>query len=264
MKFRPLSESERACWRDHGYVLIRGALSPSEHAALTCWTQTLEAWPEQPGAWMKYFEPRAAGAERRLCRVENFFPYHDELRALFCAGALETWLRELMGEAPRVFKEKINFKLPGGQGFTAHQDAPAFAQFDQRYHVTAMLGVDATTVDNGCLELVHGRAPDQLLEQAPDGTLAPAVIDALDWQPLETSAGDLVMFDSYLPHRSGPNRSSGPRRAYYVTYNRASDGDVREAYFARKRQAFPPECERDPDAPPSPEAAQFNLGNPII
>ena len=34
-------------------------------------------------------------------------------------------------------------------------------------------------------------------------------------------------------------------------------------YYAAKRDAFPPECERDPDAPLTPDAARFNLGNPI-
>ena len=257
---KPLDAQTLATWREHGVVVLRDAVSAERQAELRAWAEELEAWPETPGAWMKYFEP---GADRRLCRVENFLPHHAGLRALFGSDALEAWLRELIGDAPRVFKDKINFKLPGGDGFTAHQDAPAFAQFGQRYHVTVMLGVDATTVANGCLELVYGRAPERLLDQAPDGTLAPGVVAELDWRPLETAPSDVVIFDSYLPHRSGPNRSAGARRAFYVTYNRARDGDVREAYFARKRRAFPPECERDPDAPADPDAALFNLGNPI-
>ena len=85
----------------------------------------------------------------------------------------------------------------------------------------------------------------------------------LDWQPLSAEPGDLVIFDSYVPHRSGPNFSDRSRRALYLTYNPASQGDRRADYFARKRRVFPPECERDPAAPPSEEASVFNLGNPI-
>ena len=72
-----------------------------------------------------------------------------------------------------------------------------------------------------------------------------------------------MAFDSYVPHRSGPNRSAALRRLLYVTYNPASQGDRRAEYFARKRRAFPPECERTPSAAPDPESAIFNLGNPI-
>ena len=66
-----------------------------------------------------------------------------------------------------------------------------------------------------------------------------------------------------MPHRSGDNRSDGPRRALYITWNRASEGDRRADYYTRKRAAFPPECERDPNVPLSADAATFNLGNPI-
>jgi len=48
-----------------------------------------------------------------------------------------------------------------------------------------------------------------------------------------------------------------------VTYNGVSQGERRADYFARKRRAFPPECERDPDAPLPAESGVFNLGNPI-
>ena len=37
-----------------------------------------------------------------------------------------------------------------------------------------------------------------------------------------------------------------PRRVLYVTYNRASEGDHRAAYFADKRKSYPPDIEREP------------------
>jgi len=36
-----------------------------------------------------------------------------------------------------------------------------------------------------------------------------------------------------------------PRRVLYITYNRASEGDWREQYYADKRKSFPPDCERE-------------------
>ena len=60
-----------------------------------------------------------------------------------------------------------------------------------------------------------------------------------------TKPGDLVFFDSYTPHASGPNLSGRPRRIYYVTYNRASEGDHLERYYADKRKSYPPDIERE-------------------
>ena len=48
----------------------------------------------------------------------------------------------------------------------------------------------------------------------------PEVEATLPWRPLEAKAGDIVFFDSYIPHRSHPNTSDRSRRAMYITYNR--------------------------------------------
>ena len=255
-----LDAAGRACGKAHRWVGLRGALEARETAALRSWTEDLEQRPETPGRWMKYFEP---GDARLLCRVENFLPYHAELRSLLSRRDLFACLAELLGEPPVLFKEKLNFKLPGGAGFAPHQDAPAFTSFSQTYHITLMLGADATTPENGCLELVDGFDRPETLPQADDGTLREDVVARLAWHPLPTEPGDVVLFDSYVPHRSGPNRTAAPRRALYVTYNRASEGDRRDEYFALKRRAFPPECERVPGAPIDPTSRVFNLGNPI-
>ena len=58
--------------------------------------------------------------------------------------------------------------------------------------------------------------------------------------------GDVLLFDSYVPHASKPNFTDAARRILYLTYNRASDGDYRAQYYADKRASFPPEIEREP------------------
>lgn len=258
-----LDAAGRACWEAHGYLLLEGALTPEEVRQVVVWTQALEEWPETPGRWMKYFETAADG-ERLLCRVENFIPYHPELAAFLKRDDIFELLEALMGEPARLFKEKVNYKLPGGSGFAPHQDAPAFTTFDQHYHVTMMVPVDPSTPENGCLEVVHDlHAEGEVLPQAHDGTIRRDVAEALEWRPLPARPGDLLFFDSYVPHRSGPNRSAAPRRAWYITYNRASEGDRRADYYAHKRRSFPPECERDGWTPDPTAMRLYNLGNPI-
>jgi len=256
-----LDEHDRVQWQGQGYVLLKQQLSATQRIDLPGWVDELAAWPEAPGRWMKWYE--SVGASRQLCRVEDFVDHHGGLAAFLEHSQLSGVLERLCGEPTVLFKEKINFKLPGGSGFEPHQDAPAFTTFGQRYHVTVMIAVDPATEENGCLEVVDGFHGAGLLPQAPDGTLDRAWADAQVWKPIEMDPGDVLIFDSYVPHRSGPNRSRSPRRALYVTYNRASDGDFRRAYFARKRAAFPPECERSPGHDYTAAASVYNLGNPI-
>jgi hypothetical protein len=258
----PLTAIQQAFWKANGFIHLEGHLAPEVTDALRRWVAELEAWPETPGKWMKWFEDTAAHT-RQLCRIEDFLPYHAGLSEFLQTGLIADVLEHLLGEPAALFKEKINYKLPGGSGFAAHQDAPAFASFGQHYHITMLVSVDASTVDNGCLEMVHGHHDRTLLPQNATSEIDPDVAARLSWTPLPTRPGDLVFFDSYVPHRSQPNRSTSPRRALYVTYNPRSGGSFRDAYFERKRAAFPPECERRPGVDYSGAAAVYNVGNPI-
>lgn len=254
--------AETKTWQQDGFVLIRNHYRDQARELMRAHVEELQAWPESAGKWMKYFERHASG-ERLLCRVENFLPYHPGLRQQLEGDELLGMVGELMGEPALLFKEKINYKLPGGNGFAAHQDAPAFVTFGQKYHITLMISVDATTVQNGCLEIVRGRHVEELLPQAADGSLDVKFCETLAWEPLTTEPGDIVLFDSYIPHRSAPNRTDKPRRAFYITYNRASEGNFRDRYYQDKREKFPPEIERVPGRDYSQGAGIYNVGNPI-
>ena len=263
MLTRSLTNRERKSWERERCLRLPCPFESSQLQRLLAWTEEVEAWPEAPGQWMKYFEKGAGDDGRQLCRVENFLSFHDGLRSLILGDGVLSILGELMGEPACLFKEKINFKLPGGGGFEAHQDAPAFGGFGQRFHVTFLVAIDPQTRENGCLEFSDPVAMDQVLEQGGGGSIEPSLEGQLAWRPLELAAGDVVFFDSYIPHRSGTNPSAQPRRALYVTYNRRSEGDRRADYYRDKREKFPPECEREPGVDYSESEALYNLGNPI-
>jgi 2-aminoethylphosphonate dioxygenase len=259
-----LDHEQLTLWEENGYILLPGSLSAAEAQQLERWTSALSDLPETPGKWMKYFERSLVDRTRMLlCRIENFVPYHEEFSRFLRNEAKIAILSQLMGERAVLFKEKVNFKLPGGNGFKPHQDAPAYTTFEQTYHVTMMISIDPSTRENGCLEVVKGHHKHGILAQEPDGTLRRDVVDSLLWEPILMSPGDVLFFDSYLPHGSGSNKSDAPRRALYVTYNRISEGDRRDDYFAHKRLIFPPECERIPGVDYSKSAGVYNLGNPI-
>ena len=213
--------------------------------------------------WMKYFEQATDNSNQRmLCRIENFLEYHDGWQSVILSERLFAILEQLFGEPGVLFKEKINLKLPKGNGFKAHQDAPAFAAFEQKYHITAMISIDESTLENGCLEMAYGQHLHGLLKMSTDMTLDSEVIEHLSWEHLTTQAGDLVLFDSYIPHRSGVNNSQNARRAAYVTYNPLRGGDKRDEYYKNKREVFPPEVERIPGKDYS-NSGVYNIGNPI-
>lgn len=259
-----LDATAKAHWARHGWLRLPRFLAPGETANVLAWTAEIAAWPEVPGKWMRYYERKEGAPGRKmLARIENFVPYHEGLAALFSGSRLLDLLAECGGEPAILFKDKINFKLPGGAGFAPHQDAPAYVNFGVEHHLTLMVPVDRFTEENGCLVMALDADERVFLPHNPDGTLQAAVAERLTVEPVLADPGDVIVFDAWVPHWSGPNRTSGSRRSYYLTYNPASAGDHRAAYYARKRECFPPEYERRPGVDYAALGRQFNLGNPF-
>jgi ectoine hydroxylase-related dioxygenase (phytanoyl-CoA dioxygenase family) len=170
-----------------------------------------------------------------LCRSENFVPFHAGLRALLTTGTVLGTASALLGEPAVLYKEKINYKPPGGAGYAPHQDAPAYRFVET--HVSCMVAVDDADDDNGCLEVVS-RSHHELLPTASDGCLRADLAATLDWVSVPVRAGQTLWFHSRTPHRSGSNRSAVPRRALYPTYNAAAEGDLRDDYYRQKLREF--------------------------
>jgi hypothetical protein len=257
-----LDAQSAAHFRRHGWAHLPGFLSADETRGLVAWTDELAGWPETPGKWMRYYERRADG-ERLLARIENFVPYHEGLARLLAGGRLLDLMGTCCGEPAVLFKDKINFKYPGGAGFTPHQDYPAYVNFGVEHHVTLMAPVDPFTLENGCLVVALDACERRILPQNPDGTVRADALAGLATTPLLAIPGDVIVFDAWVPHWSGRNESTAPRRSYYMTFNPRSDGDHRAAYYARKRECFPPEYERQPGVDYATLGAQFNLANPF-
>lgn len=242
-----LSEAEVEAFARDGFVVVRGLFDGDEMRELAAWTDEVQAWPETPGAHMMYFEQSLLEPGKRvLNRLENFYPHHPSFTELVDGPKLAGGVSQLLGEPAVLYKEKINFKLPGGDGFKLHQDQQAGWSAYAEYFITALVSIDRATLDNGCLELAAGRHKEGLIgaEWTP---LDEAVEAAMDVVSCPTEPGDAVFFDSYAPHGSGPNLSDVQRRVLYVTYNAASAGDHRVQYYADKRKSYPPDIERAPD-----------------
>jgi len=218
-------------FEQRGWVVL-DVLPRSTHALLGTWADEVAALPESSGV-LQHSEQTDTGAQ--LCRTEHFVEVHAELRNLLTSGPMLDAAHALLGEPAVLYKEKINHKLPGGAGYSAHQDAPAYPLVAS--HVSAMVAIDDAGPDNGGLEVVS-RCFDRVLPTDDRGCLAPTVADSLAWEPVTVPAGATLWFHSRTPHRSGPNRSSRPRRALYPTYNAASEGDRRAEYYRAKAAAF--------------------------
>ena len=260
---RYLTADQVKTYDEEGYLVVKNLLPPNVRDNLAKWSSEVESWPETPGKWMKYFECDKKTGERLLCRIENFLPYCPELKEI-TYGIINDISSDLFGEQASVYKEKINFKFPHGSGFNAHQDQPAFVSFGFDKLLTVLLPIDPNTRESGGLDMVRRKHRERkIYPQNSDGAIQTDYEANMTWIPVDGKAGDMVFFDSYVPHRSDINKSLFTRRNLYLTYNPLSIGTFRDRYYEEKRRLFPPECERDPNKDYSEGAKVFNVANPI-
>jgi ectoine hydroxylase-related dioxygenase (phytanoyl-CoA dioxygenase family) len=269
-------------FQKYGYVWLPNFYSREQVALLRSWAervdqdaQTLLAIGQEMNISLQELArsfPQAVivvperGDSSKVCRAEDLLTCYPDFHA-FVQGTLTTYLSHMLEETYVLFKDKINFKWPGGGAFTPHQDFPAFEFFGPREHVTAMVCIDAATIENGCLYIAHDwkkSLPNSIFGTDADnvsafvlpyveggknhGSILPEICEQLVWLPIEASPGDVVFFDSFVPHYSEVNQSIAPRRALFLTHNRLREGEHREAYYRMKRA--------DPDNP------MFHFGTP--
>ena len=223
------SDAEAAHFDQQGWLLLDGLVGVAV-GDLQAEVDRVASLPDD-GPWEHHYEQTDAGT--RLARTENFTPSSPLLAGLLRDGPIVEVAGQLLGEPALLYKEKINYKSAGGAGFSPHQDKPAYPFVD--HVLSVMVAVDDATTENGCLEVVSGRHHEQLA-QDDRGCIDPGVVATMRWELVELRAGQTLFFHALTPHRSGANRSSRDRRALYPTYNGASEGDLRDAYYEERRR----------------------------
>lgn len=238
-----LSPEQVAEFRSHGFLYVPRLFSESSAQNISAWVDELEARPDAIGDIWKYYETTPKG-ERLLNRIENFEPHHSGFAALMRDTRILGACSQLFDTSAVLFKDKINFKKPGAGGFEAHQDMQAGWDRYGDLHISVLVVVDPQTQENGALEVMSGFHQRGLLGKMWE-PLSDEDVAGGRWEPCYSQPGDVLFFDSYAPHRSGPNNSNAARRAIYLTYGKLSDGDQRAKYYADKHANFPPDIERE-------------------
>jgi 2-aminoethylphosphonate dioxygenase len=238
----------------NGVVCIKNFFSESEQIMIQEWAKRLENLPEVTGKYMKYYE--TSNNNNILSRIEYFVNYNSDIEH-FLKYKINPILNDLCRKNMTLFKDKLNWKMGGGNGFKPHQDHPAWDDLEPPIFYSVAISADISNIDKGCLQF--SKKENSILPYNTDGIL-PNISNNLDFKYVETTPRDLVIFDSFTPHKSDKNITNDSRRIFYFTYNSTSEGDFYEEYNKNKRSQFPPNIERDGN---KVYDNKYNLANPI-
>ena len=209
-------------------VIRRGLLDADAVVALQTWALEIEAWPSGSHVWGHYAEQTELGP--RICRTENVSACHRGVASLVNA-VMQGRASEALGEAAVAFKDKLNYKQPGGAGYGVHQDKVAYPGAGRVASI--LVAIDDCTVESGCLWLAGG--VQEVLAVDDRGVVREEVASELEWFPAELAAGDAVVIDGLAPHYSQANGSDAPRRVFIASYAPAREGYDRAHYYGARR-----------------------------
>lgn len=212
-------------WATKGWALVHAFLGGDELARLR--EEADRLWADQTLFGSRGAVPNSATRSDRLDPV-------IDLSELFDGMARDPRLIGIVGEAldgeAQLMKDKFIAKPPGAGGYGAHQDGAYWPgmDLDVSRFLTAVIFLDDATAENGAIECAPGYHRQYLTDP---GVIADPNEDQLGpFTTIEARAGDLLLLHALTPHRSGPNRSGGMRRALLFTYGVDSRPDLYAVY----------------------------------
>jgi ectoine hydroxylase-related dioxygenase (phytanoyl-CoA dioxygenase family) len=239
-----LTEEQRNTFEERGFIVLKGFFDATAMAAVSSLVDELKDKQPAENQEAKYYEESTITGENILVRIENILGDHNpELTRLLLTPRAIGCLTELFGEPPVLFKEKVNYKLPGCRPDKLHQDQAAGWNAYTDFCITMAVAVDENRAENAALSFMKsGNYARKLMteEWQPLTEDDPPYSPADEYMLLEADPGDVIFFDSYVPHGSPANTSERSRRNIFLTFNRQSDGDMRARYYREKWANYPP------------------------
>ena len=217
----------------NGYVVLKNILTNDTKELLKKYVKEIE-YKQKCSKYLHQFE-RDGNNNKVLCRTEYIVNNHKGMNKLITTGFIPEIVAKVYDKPIILFKEKINYKYPNTGGYKPHQDITAYP--DSNNHITCMINLCDTNDRNGGISfspLINTGYPSKHVMQNTRGIIKNT--NNLKWINCPTKFGDMVLFNSYIPHKSNPNLTDSPRKSLYITYNDAQEGDLREKYYQNKKK----------------------------
>lgn len=127
---------------------------------------------------------------------------------------------DIVGPNVRLYWNQAVIKpAETGASFAWHQDS-GYGVLEPLEYLTFWIPLDDATLENGCIWVIPGSHKRGLLQHIVDEDMGDEVgyRGQEEGIPVPVKRGQVVGFSSLMLHRSGPNTTEAPRRAYVVQY----------------------------------------------
>jgi ectoine hydroxylase-related dioxygenase (phytanoyl-CoA dioxygenase family) len=237
-----LTPDQIAAYRDTGYAVARGVVSPAELAELRAAADQIVAmakdFADDTFVGVTFFnifrkaDPFAkniAEAERvpgLIRRVTYPYAVSETLNRYRAHPRLLGVVASLLGPDVKQIVNQLNFNPPhAGTGWGWHQDyrfrKAGIGDLVQDF-VQTILAIDLCSTVTGGIRLIPRSHLLGDLKLDVDNENAESYFDAKLAVTPELAPGDVVLFNSHVIHGSTPNKSPHQRRVYINGYARGT------------------------------------------
>lgn len=217
--FQAITQQQAAQYDRDGFFVLRNALPVDALASLEAAIDPLERRIADlararvvPDRQMQVSRPDEISFADHLAAIS------PEVRAFTMRRDLVRIAMDLVGPDVRIYQEHAVYKKAGApRSLPWHQDGGYEFTIPMHY-VTFWVSITDATVDNGCVWVRPGDHLLGPLDHWPSFTGFVCSDGDDGGVPIETRAGDILVFSSLTPHRSGPNLTGETRKGYIVHY----------------------------------------------
>jgi phytanoyl-CoA hydroxylase len=215
---RRLTVSEIESFNTNGFLILKASLPVELIDQVRAVTDAIEAGQD---AELVQLGGRSSISERGAITFNAHLVARSDLLRSFAKGRLFADLAaDLVGPDVNLYWDQAVYKKPEKpRRFPWHQDN-GYHYVEPQQYLTCWVPLVEATVENGCPQLVPG------LHRM--GTLEHTYVDPLGWEcfsdapsavvPAPVEPGDVLAFSSLTPHLTGPNLTTGVRKAYILQY----------------------------------------------
>ena len=229
-----LKQSQAAFFNKYGYIHLQNQLPYHMKFKLLNSINTVEFDSMNKKHLYNHNFELDSSNNKVLSRSEYFA--HSKTYINSFSNNMSSFIKDLFDCDYTLYKEKINYKYPNTGSYKAHQDITAYPK--SKNHITCLIPLCNTYKMNGSIQfspLTTNNLQNNHILDNQDGV----IIDEskLSWlPPVFTNFGDIILFDSYIPHKSTNNISDSPRKSLYLTFNPSDEGNNREYYYDLKKK----------------------------
>ena len=215
--FRRLTPQQGEAWNERGGFVLEDAFDAATLAGLLADFDPIEArvtafLRTRPGGRLFIADAEAITFSTHL--VTRFASARR-----FCANRVfQDLCLDLVGPDARLYWDQAVYKKPeSSKTFPWHQDN-GYTYVEPQAYLTCWVALTDATLENGCPWIVPGLHRRGTLAHwlTPEGWAC--LPEDVRGEPVPARAGSVVVFSSLTPHRTGPNRTPSPRKAYIVQF----------------------------------------------